>query len=388
MALNWLLSKRVRQRPDTEDVGARHPTSAGAADASSAPDTQELHWPDVVRHFGQEVAMALNSASDQLERLSQLEPSLVGSLQAVSEAVERARQAGMAAQHVLRLSEDPPAQHRELLGMDDVVRAVLTARADWLTRRQVSVRHGLAQTQVYVDSSMLYMLVDELLLWAAQLAPSIAVMVDRSRRTGRPRLSMLAWCDPSQVPDAAWHGMRWMLWHQLARSLGAVARMETHADHVRVTLNLAAVTEDQLATGIEESVGPSSVSAVIQGCRVLIISASAQRRAQSLQALTGYGLILDNASDMAEAERLATRHLPDAVVYDGSLNPSAIDRLRESLEARAGTPAAFIEIHDDDDGRADFHTSTIGSVSTGHIAAGSLNQALGPALVFELCKVM
>ena len=97
MALNWLLSKRVRQRPDTEDVGARHPTSAGAADASSAPDTQELHWPDVVRHFGQEVAMALNSASDQLERLSQLEPSLVGSLQAVSEAVERARQAGMAA---------------------------------------------------------------------------------------------------------------------------------------------------------------------------------------------------------------------------------------------------------------------------------------------------
>ncbi|MEI4927243.1 hypothetical protein Q8G50_32510, partial [Klebsiella pneumoniae] len=86
---------------------------------------------------------------------------------------------------------------------------------------------------------------------------------------------------------------------------------ETHADHVRVTLNLAAVTEDQLATGIEESVGPSSVSAVIQGCRVLIISDSAQRRAQSLQALTGYGLILDNASDMAEAERLATRHLPD-----------------------------------------------------------------------------
>ena len=235
---------------------------------------------------------------------------------------------------------------------------------------------------------MLYMLVDELLLWAAQLAPSIAVIVDRSRRTGRPRLSMLAWCDPSQVPDAAWHGMRWMLWHQLARSIGAVARMETHADHVRVTLSLAAVTEDQLATGIEESVGPSSVSAVIQGCRVLIISASAQRRAQCLQALTGYGLILDNASDMAEAERLATRHLPDAVVYDGSLNPSAIDRLRDSLEARAGTPAAFIEIHDDDDGRADFHTSTIGSVSTGHIAAGSLNQALGPALVFELCKVM
>ena len=387
MALNWLLSKRVRQRPDTEDVGARHPTSAGAADASSAPDTQELHWPDVVRHFGQEVAMALNSASDQLERLSQLEPSLVGSLQAVSEAVERARQAGMAAQHVLRLSEDPPAQHRELLGMDDVVRAVLTARADWLTRRQVSVRHGLAQTQVYVDSSMLYMLVDELVLWAGQLATQIAVTVDKSSTTGRPRLRVSAWCNPAQVPEPLWRSMRWTLWHQLARTLGAVSQLDMRDDHVRVTLSLAPVTEEQLTTAIEESVGPSSVSAVIQGCRVLVVTASAQRRAQCLQALAGYGLMVDVAEDMHQAERLALQYLPDAVVYDDSVNDSALERLRDELHARSGTPVAVIEIHAQA-GASDFHASTIGSVSTGHVAAGSLNQSLGPALVFELCKVM
>lgn len=384
MALNWLMSKRAR--PQTEGDGAQRPDGR-AAEAEANADDQELRWPEVVRHFGQEVAMALSTAADQLERLSRLEPSLVGSLQTVTDAVERARQAGMAAQQVLRLTEDPPVQHRELLGLDDVVRAVLTTRAEWLQRHQVGVRQGLAQTQVYTDSSMLYMLVDELLLWAAQMAPQIAIMVDRSSRSGRPRLSVLAWCDPAQVPEAAWRGMRWMLWHQLARSLGASARVDTQTDHVRVTLSLSAVTEEQLATGIEESVGPSSVSAVIQGCRVLIVSGNAQRRAQSLQALTGYGLILDSAGDMTEAERLATRHLPDAVVYDGSVNPSAVAGLRESLEARAGTPAAFIEIHDDDSA-SDFRTSTVGSVSTGHIGAGSLNQALGPALVFELCKVM
>ena len=32
--------------------------------------------------------------------------------------------------------------------------------------------------------------------------------------------------------------------------------------------------------------------------------------------------------------------------------------------------------------------ATIGTLSTGHVAAGSLKQALGPALVFELCKVI
>ena len=105
MALNWLMSKRAR--PQTEGDGAQRPDGR-AAEAEANADDQELRWPEVVRHFGQEVAMALNSASDQLERLSQLEPSLVGSLQTVTDAVERARQAGMAAQQVLRLTEDPP----------------------------------------------------------------------------------------------------------------------------------------------------------------------------------------------------------------------------------------------------------------------------------------
>ncbi len=39
-------------------------------------------------------------------------------------------------------------------------------------------------------------------------------------------------------------------------------------------------------------------------------------------------------------------------------------------------------------GATEFQASTIGTLSTGHVAAGSLKQALGPALVFELCKVI
>ena len=331
--------------------------------------------------------MSLNAASEQLDRLNRLEPSLVRSLVPITESVKRARQAGMAAQHVLRLCEDPPPQHREVLNLADVVRAVLTARGEWLMRRQVNVRKGLTQTQVFADSSMLYMLVDELVLWAGQLATQIAVTVDKSRTTGRPRLRVSAWCNPAQVPEPLWRSMRWTLWHQLARTLGAVSQLDMRDDHVRVTLSLAPVTEEQLTTAIEESVGPSSVSAVIQGCRVLVVTASAQRRAQCLQALAGYGLMVDVAEDMHQAERLALQYLPDAVVYDDSVNDSALERLRDELHARSGTPVAVIEIHAQA-GASDFHASTIGSVSTGHVAAGSLNQSLGPALVFELCKVM
>lgn len=385
MALNWFTSRRAGHRREARDSAA---VAAGSRPPERAVDAgPNLSWPDVVRQLGQEVAMSLNAASEQLERLNQLEPSLVRNLVPVTEAVERARQAGMAAQHVLRLCEDPPPQQRELLNLADVVRAVLTARADWLQRRQITVRHGLAQTRVFADASLLYMLVDELVQWAGQMASNVTITVDRSGRTGRPRLRVAAWCDPSQVPEPVWRSIRWTLWHQLAHAVGAQSQLDSREDHVRVTLGLTPVSEDQLASAIETSVGPSSVSAVIQGCRVLVVSQQAQRRAQCMQALAGYGLILDGAEDMRQAERLAAQHLPDAVIYDGSVNASAIERLREDLQERAGTPTAFVEIHDQA-GAPEFHASTIGAVSTGHVAAGSLGQSLGPALVFELCKVM
>lgn len=386
MALNWFNPKAGPRRRGAVD-GAVDGTPPAADLGASLTDGQPLSWPDVLRQLGQEVAMSLNAATEQLERLNRLEPSLVRSLVPVTEAVERARQAGMAAQHVARLCDDPPPQHRELLNLADVVRAVLTARGEWLERRQVNVRRALVQTQVHADSSMLYLLVDELLHWAGQTTDSVAITVDRSSRTRRPRLRVSAWCNPSHMPEPVWRSIRWTLWHQLARALGATSQLDMREDHVRVTLSLAPVTEDQLASGIEEQIGPSSVSAVIQGCRVLVVSASPQRRAQCVQALAGYGVLLDGADDARGAERLAAEQLPDAVIYDGSVAAAAIERLREQLTQRSGTPAAFIEIHEQP-GASDFHASTVGAISTGHVSAASLKQALGPALVFELCKVM
>lgn len=379
MVFNWFTPQQGVHRREAAEA-------ARTEDAPSGSDGKPS-WPEVVRQLGQEVAMSLNAASEQLERLNRMEPSLVRSLIPVSESVERARQAGMAAQHVLRLCEDPPPQQREVLNLADVVRAVLTARADWLERRQITVRKGLAQTRVYADSSMLYMLVDELVQWAGQMAANVTITVDKSGRTGRPRMRVAAWCDPSQVPESVWRSIRWTLWHQLAHAVGAVSQLDTREDHVRVTLGMRPVSEDQLATAVETSVGPSSVSAVIQGCRVLLVTCHAQRRAQCLQALAGYGLIIDAAEDARQAERLAMQHIPDAVIYDGSVSEGAIEHLRDELQQRAGTPTAFVEIHDQAGG-PQFHASTIGAVSTGHVAAGSLNQSLGPALVFELCKVM
>lgn len=385
MGLIWFSNaqNRTAAPQETDRLAPGSPAAAHAPDA----DPQGPSWQDMVRQLGEEVATSLNTANEQLMRLNRLEPGLVRSLAPIQDAVERARQAGMAAQHVLRLCEDPPPQRREVLNLADVAHAALTARSDWLRRRRIGVRKGFSAALVYADSSLLYQLIDELLLWVGQLGADIAISVESSQSTGRPRLQVISHRAPATAPAAVWRGVRWVLWHQLARALDAQTELDLKEQHVRISVSLPAATPEQIGRAAEEQVEPSSVSAGIAGCRVLIVSNNAQRRAQCLQALAGYGLIMDSAEDTHQARQQALQRLPDAVVYDASVAPRDVGVLRAQLLESAGTPTAFIEIQDQA-GIADFHASTVGAESTGHVSAAALNQALGPALVFELCRVL
>ena len=293
----------------------------------------------------------------------------------------------MAAQHVLRLCEDPPPQRREVLNLADVAHAALTARSDWLRLRRINVRKGFSPAPVYADATLLYQLIDELLLWVGQLGADISVTVEATHASGRPRLQVISQRAPSAAPAAVWRGVRWVLWHQLARTLEAQTELDLKDQYVRISVSLPAATPEQIAHAAEAQVEPSSVSAGIAGCRVLIVSGNAQRRAQCLQALAGYGLIIDTAEDTHQAQQPALQRLPDAVIYDASICARDVRLLRGQLLENAGTPAAFIEIHEQTGG-ADFHASSVGNESTGHVSAAALGQALGPALVFELCRVL
>lgn len=379
MVSSWLFDRLRRAGAVSAD--------SGASGAAPAGDAQAPSWQDMVRQLSDEVAASLETAGEQLARLDQLEPGLVRSLAPIHDAVERARQASTAAREVLRLCEDPPPQRREVLNLADVVHAALTARAEWLRQRGVDVRQAFAQALVYADAGLLYRLVDELLLWVGQLGAGISVSVEPARNRHGPRLQVISQRRPASAPPAAWRGVRWVLWHQLARALGARSELDLQDQHVRVSVHLPSATEAQLAHSVDESFEPSTVSAVVQGCRVLIVAANAQRRAQCLQTLAGYGLVLDAAASPRQAQQQALQRLPDAVVYDQSLSASDVARLRRQLAEQSGAPAAFIEIRDDDDG-ADFHTSTQGAESTGHVRSDALGHSLGPALVFELCKVL
>ena len=61
--------------------------------------------------------------------------------------------------------------------------------------------------------------------------------------------------------------------------------------------------------------------------------------------------------------------------------------IRQPMLEQGGASAAFIEIRRGAQ-PTDFQVSTVGTLSTGHVAEAAIAQSLGPALVFELCKVM
>ena len=70
MAFNWFTPKPGARRREAGDTA-----SADHAAAPLAGGGGNLSWPDVVRQMGQEVAMSLNAASEQLERLNTWSPA-------------------------------------------------------------------------------------------------------------------------------------------------------------------------------------------------------------------------------------------------------------------------------------------------------------------------
>lgn len=404
MAFPWFSSKpaplrtgagpRAENRPvpPGPDGGARHAAMRarllpGQAGPAGDGGDDGIAWQELARHLGDEVATALHAAAGQLEQLNQLEPTLVRSLAPVTEAVQRARQAALAAQQAMRLHDNPPPQQRELINLADMARAVLMARQETLSAQGVAVRPALAGARIHADASLSYTLLDELLLWASDLSRDIALTVDSSSRSGRARLKITAWCQPRQLAESAWHGTRWHLWHQVVRAMDARARLEVQADHIKLTVAFPSLSHAQLSTR-EDHAPPSGVSAAVQGCRVLVVARAPELRAQTVHALAGYGALLQTADGLVQAEREIAQHLPEAVVYDdATLTEAEATWLRERLQQQAGTPPAVIVIHTGE-GEADFRASTVGAVSTGHVSAAAISQSLGPALVFELCKVM
>ena len=138
----------------------------------------------------------------------------------------------------------------------------------------------------------------------------------------------------------------------------------------------------------------TDVSAVIAGCRVLLLLGQSEVHEQAHSAVSRMGLRVSACASISQAQVLLglnedspSHPLPHAIVFDTSVPLADMSALRETLLTRyPERKMAFVELSDNVG--SDFHVSHMGDVSTAHVSLQAIPRSLAPALVFELCKVI
>ena len=378
MALNWFKSK-----PAADAAPA-----ASAPGPAATPAEAELLAQSLVKQLSSEILQALAPAQAQVQQLRQLSPTLTQRMQPVFDAIERTHDIAKSAQ----LFNDTPnlGPVPETLDAANIVRAAILGRSDWLQARQVQVRQALNQAQVQARPGELYTFIDELLLWASDFSHDVALQLDSATIDDKPRARLRVSARVTHPQDAhnpKWQNTRWFVWHRIAKRLGARTELRTEDDHVLLRISFPALGALGAPAPKPAAGQPPSpaLHPQLKGVRVLMISSHADRRAAVMDALVPQGVLCDVALSVASARQQLDGQTLDAVIFDDSVSPEDRQTIRQAPSVSLST--AFVEIHEPGAPR-DFQNSTVGAVSTGHVAANAIARALVPTLNFELFKDM
>ncbi len=362
----------------------RVPYKPPANTASATKDKQEVPWSDLMGNLGEEMAVALSDAASRLHDISQQHPLASPALASAIEQVEHAKRVAMIAQRFARFRGAKHRAQPEHLSLRDVVTQAIVQRAKWLQKRSVQARLGFTDAQVFADAPALFSLTEELVTWAAGLATEINFAFDEVPPQKSARLQVTARTNTAALNPQSWQNIGWFLWHQLARTLGAKAELEVTEHGLRVSVVFPPPPEPSQNIQAQEVVQDDDITAIVAGCRVMLIAPEMQTRQEAIQAISGLRLEVRNSWSVQAAREAFGDIAPHAVVYDSALDPGEILQLRSDLGANS--KVAYIELSNTSG--PDFHVSSLGSLSTAHVSIHAIRQSLAPALVFELCKVI
>jgi CheY-like chemotaxis protein len=380
----------VSIRGDLETVPAD--ISSGLSSSRSGDTGHEaLPWPEMMTRVGTEVAEAIQRSLQLLHHVRTNPSDPETSNRHYNEAIEQlehAHRIAMVAKSSAQLHTQVNEARPEVIDMGEVARNALQMRLAYFKMRNIKARQSIKGSYVQADSALLHRLIDELLLWGASVSSEVALAVDTSSSSGRPRLRVYArGVFESQAGlIAPWENTGWFLWHQLTRMIGAQASIRTQQDMLTVNVKFPPVEPERLSFANDDVSQDANARSVVAGCRVLIVTPD-RHLAEAVYRLLGHlGLEIRHARDHVEAALMFEDRGPHAVIYDDRMSMQACLAVRKvGQRRRAGT--AFIEIAHAQ-GIADMQLSQSGGNSTAHVAVNALPSTLVSALVFELCKVI
>lgn len=353
------------------------------------PESDADHWRALIETVGAAVASPLTAALERVQALSATGRIERSSLRSLLQEVESAREAGIIAQRLTRLSAGTAQQSPEWLPLDAVLKEVLHHHPA-AAHGRLTLGPQRVPVLVMVDASLLMSLLNTAVDWALQHAhaqieftlgikawPANAQLTCRfvRRRTDGPAgsgppLDLLTW---HLIEQTAWAAQLLVSRHD-ARDLTEVC-----VEFPRTSSDSAAGTAPApLDRGLPLGTRPQPLA----GNQILVVAPRHEMRRLIRDAIKDMGLIVDEAASVDEATAFCADGLPHAIIFDGLLNGAPLDQLREGMVAQF-PDLVFIEI---DEGGEAFEMSGHGNAHVACVARGAVASALPSVLMYELSK--
>ncbi len=393
-------ASRPMDLSEIRPVGSHAVANSSASCASAGAD---LGW-QVACQIGVEVASPLTMALDRVRALQATGQIDRHGLQALHDELELARRASMVGQQITRLAQGGIQQQHETVSLAQVLRDVLSQRAEDLAARGIGVKQILRPAEIIVDASLLSAFMHAVLDWSLRHA----------RTPVEFRLDMKTWpvharftCTFGHLPadqaaalvdapardTAAPHArigaldcLAWCLLEHLAVTMQLPLERVDTAAATTLTVEFPHTANDSLegasAIEIDSAFALSGDSRPLSGSHVLVIATRRDVRNQIRQAVAHMGLMLDFVTSIEAALEFCQQGLPHAIIYEAAAYDRSLERFRDDV-SRLGDPPAWIEITEQ--GEA-FEVSSFGGTSMARVGRDAILSSLPSALMFELAR--
>jgi hypothetical protein len=368
--------------------------TAAAATAASETPVDAQRWHALVAQIGQATAEPLTAALERVTTLASTGRIDRIGLTALVHEIETARRAGIISQQLARLASGGVRQTQEKTHLTRAMQDVLTERQGDIQARGLKVKTALRPTEVIVDATLLFGLLNALIDWMLAACasdprldiemkswPSRASLVCRFR-CAQPSDHEVAVQATARLDDLSWH-----LLEQTAATMGLGVERSDKGAQVQLALEFPRTVNNEVSglTAIELDDGfANSVTGAkpLAGSHVLVIAARRDVRVQVRDAIRNMGLIVDFVNSVEDAVAFCKESMPNAIIVESVLRGERFDDLVSDIYAQR---ADFVFIEIIEEGNT-FEISGFSGSGFARVGRDAILESLPSALVFELSK--
>lgn len=340
--------------------------------------------------IGQPLTSALErihafTATGQIDRLE---------MRALRREVEAAREVGIKAQQIARLTAGRVRQSPEPVQLTEMLQGAVNHRSREINARGILIKPKLRPVEVVVDASLLFGLLNTVMDWALRHARSaIELWVEVK---SWPRHAVLS-CrymhgladEPGLVGGplagtTSLDSLTWRLIEETARVMGLPLQCHTEGQHTLLSVEFPHTTSEASKAlrniELDQGFAPSTNHQPLAGNQVLVVASRRELRLQIRDAIKDMGLVIDLVSSVNQAVDFCTESLPHAIIFESALHGDKLKQLHAELLDEV-PDIVFIEILEE--GHR-FETSGFDHTSMAKVGRDALGTALPSLLVYEL----